>query len=76
MKTPKETPKIITGKEAVENAKAAGFTCEYVDGRPQFIIETELERERAHKWARANYGRSYSVCGPHRIKKTPTETQT
>lgn len=72
---PKELPN-ITGPEAVEKAKADGFHCEYIDGRPVFFIKTERQREAAHKWAKANYGRTYAVYGTQGRQEVHTEDET
>ena len=53
----------LTGQMAVEKAKAAGFICEYVNGRPLFYVENDARRREAHQWAKANYGKTYAVYG-------------
>ena len=72
---PKELPN-ITGWEAAEKANAEGFCCGYIDGRPVFFIESERQREAAHKWAKANYGRTYAVYGSQGRQEVHTEDET
>ena len=60
-----ETPKVYHnpsyGKDASEKAKAAGFNCEYVDGRPVFYVDTERQRQAVYKWCKENWNRTFAV---------------
>lgn len=67
MKTPKqpETPKTYQnpcyGEEVAEKARKDGFTCEYIDGRPLFYVDSERQRQQVYKWCKLNWDRSYGI---------------
>ena len=64
-----------TGKEIVEKARAAGYDCEYADGRPLFHAVSEAQRQEIHKWMQSHYGRTYAVYGSREkaAQVTPAE---